>query len=74
MMSRCGVLLPLMAALAVSGCDYDPAAMNAKIAALDGRVAKLEVASAFPNSPPTPPVPTVLWVQNPNEWPRASSF
>lgn len=71
MVTKRRVLLSLVAALAVGGCDFDPTAMNAKIAALDARVARLETASEFPR---TPPAPTVMWVQNPGEYPRASSY
>jgi hypothetical protein len=41
--------------MTISGCDFDPQAMNAKITALDARIAKLEVASALPSTPPVQP-------------------
>jgi hypothetical protein len=74
MVTRRGVLLSLVSATALSGCDYDPTAMNAKITALEARVAKLEIASTFRVTPPAPSLPTVLWVQNPGAYPRASSY
>lgn len=75
MLTKRGALLSLVVVLAISGCDFDPTAINSKIAALEARVAKLETASVIPSTPPAPPpVPTVLWVQNPSAYPRASSF
>lgn len=68
-----------LAVSAISGCDFDPAAMNAKLTGLDAkltgldaRVARLEAAAA---TLPTPPaVPTVLWVQDTDAYPRASAY
>jgi len=66
------VLVLAGSAAAIGGCDFDPAAMNAKQTALDARVAKLEATAAIPS--PVPAIPTVLWVQDPGAYPRASSF
>jgi hypothetical protein len=74
MVIKRGVLMSVVAAMTISGCDFDPQAMNAKITALDARIAKLEVASALPSTRPAPSIPTVLWVQNPGAYPRASSY
>jgi len=74
MVIKRGVLMSVVVAMTISGCDFDPQAMNAKITALDARIAKLEVASALPSTPPAPSIPTVLWVQNPGSYPRASSY
>jgi hypothetical protein len=62
-------------ALNTSGCDYDPSAINAKLNKLDSRVTQLEHAPPpAPPIPQAPPIPTVLWVQNPNAYPRASAY
>jgi len=69
------LLLPLVTGIAIGGCDFDPAAITAKQKELDARLTKLENAAApAPLIPPTPPIPTVLWVQNPGAYPRASAF
>lgn len=66
----------VIVAAAVAGCgDYDPAhiaGMSKKIAVLEARVTSLETAS--PPVPSSPPIPTVLWVQNPDAYPRASAY
>jgi hypothetical protein len=68
------VLLPLVVAIVIGGCDFDPSAITAKQKELDSRLTKLENAPPAPVIPPTPPIPTVLWVQNPGAYPRASSY
>lgn len=57
----------------VSGCDYegDMRTVNNKLTSLDARVAALE--KAPPPAPPAASVPTILWVQNPMAYPRASA-
>lgn len=72
--SRVGILLSLVAAIAIGGCDYDPAAIAAKQKELDSRLTKLENTPPAPAIPPIPQTPTVLWVQNPGVFPRASAY
>lgn len=70
-MTRSKVLTAIAVASLLSGCDYYDAkftSMSDKLTALDARVAALEKAP-----PPLPSIPTILWVQNPNAYPRASA-
>ncbi len=46
-MTRPALLLVLAVPAALSGCDFDPAAMNAKLTTLDAQVAKLEAACRY---------------------------
>jgi hypothetical protein len=73
-MIRISILLPVAVAIAIGGCDFDPSAITAKQKELDSRLTKLEHTPPAPVIPPTPPIPTVLWVQNPGAYPRASAY
>jgi hypothetical protein len=72
--SRAGILLSLAVAIVICGCDFDPSAIAAKQKELDSRLTKLENTPPPAVVPPTPPIPTVLWVQNPGAYPRASAY
>jgi hypothetical protein len=71
-MTRIVVLFVI--AMVISGCDYDPHAIAAKQKELDSRLTKLENTPSPVVTPPTPTIPTVLWVQNPGAYPRASAY
>lgn len=72
---RVSILLPLAASIVIGGCDFNPSAITAKQKELDLRLTKLENAPpTVPLIPPTPSIPTVLWVQNPGQYPRASAY
>jgi hypothetical protein len=68
------IVIVLAIVIAISGCDYDPSAIVAKQKELDARVTKLENAPPPAVIPPTPLTPTVMWVQNPGAYPRASAY
>lgn len=70
-MSELKVLMALAVVGVLGGCDYYDAkfqAVNDKVTALNARVAALERAP-----PPVPTTPTILWVQDPGAYPRASA-
>lgn len=73
-MTRLSILLTLAVAIVIGGCDYDPSAIVAKQKELDSRLTKLENTPPAPVIPPASPIPTVMWVQNPGAYPRASAY
>ena len=73
-MIRLTLLLTLSVAIAIGGCDYDPSTFNKKLNEMDSRITKLENAAPAKVIPPIPQTPTVMWVQNPGQYPRASAY